>query len=110
MTASGPLAKRPPHIALELVLSAIPPVPPRRQRLPSLAAALLYAALGVSANPAPAGEPDADAAARIEALRTGEMRKLVVHAAPVAAPDVAFTDLDGSRDTGWPTRTAGCAW
>jgi thiol-disulfide isomerase/thioredoxin len=82
---------------LELVLSAIPPVPPRRQRLPSLAAALLYAALGVSANPAPAGEPGADAAARIEALKAGEMRKLVVHATPVAAADVAFTDLDGAE-------------
>ena len=82
MTASGPLAKRPPHIALELFVSAIP----RPSILPVLAAALLYAAL-------PAKATD------LEPLRTGDMRKLVVHAEPVPVPDTEYTDATGEPTT-----------
>ena len=61
-------------------MSAIPPI------LPILAAALLYAAL-------PANATD------LEALRTGDMRKLVVHAAPVPAPETEYTDAAGEPTT-----------
>jgi thiol-disulfide isomerase/thioredoxin len=76
-------------------LSAIPPALPL-QRLPSLAAALLYAGLVLCANPVPAASIDA---AALEALRTGEMRKLIVHAEPVPAPDIPFTDPAGQPTT-----------
>ncbi len=57
-------------------------------------AALLYAGLALAANPTLALDP-----ATLEALRAGEMRKLVVHAEPVPAPDTAFTAPDGSETT-----------
>jgi thiol-disulfide isomerase/thioredoxin len=84
MIASGPAAKRPPHIALE-VLSVMSHVP----RL--IRSALLYTAAVLGANGAAA-----DTAA-LEALRTGDMQKLVFHAEPVAAGTVAFTDADGAE-------------
>jgi thiol-disulfide isomerase/thioredoxin len=80
-------------MALELVLSAIPPA---LARLPALAAALLYAGLTAFANPAPAAGTDP---ASLEALRTGEMRKLVVHAEPVPAPATQYTDPEGRPTT-----------
>jgi thiol-disulfide isomerase/thioredoxin len=55
------------------------------------AAALLYAALAATANPAAALDP-----AALDALRTGEMRKLVVADSPMPAPDLGFTDLHGN--------------
>jgi thiol-disulfide isomerase/thioredoxin len=76
-------------------LSAIPPVLPLA-RLPALAAALLYAGLTLGAIPAPAAGLDP---AGLEALRAGEMRKLVVHAEPVPAPDTAYTDPAGQPTT-----------
>ena len=51
--------------------------------------AVLYTAFLAFANAAAA-----DIAA-LEALREGDMRKLVIHAEPRAAPDAAFSDLDG---------------
>jgi thiol-disulfide isomerase/thioredoxin len=100
--ASGPLAKRPPHIAFDLlscvILSSCPgKLPMKRLSVPS--AALLYAALAAFANPAGAQVLDADRRAEIEALKTGEMRKLVVHAEPVAVEQVVFTDLSGTEFT-----------
>ena len=55
-------------------------------------------ALGL-ASPGAAQVLDAAARAEIEALREGEMRKLVVHAAPVAAPDVTFIAPEGAETT-----------
>jgi thiol-disulfide isomerase/thioredoxin len=92
MTASGPEAKRPPHIALDSVLSFM-------KRLPALTLALLYTALGGFANPAPAQQLDEARRAELAALREGDMRKLVIHDAPVPAPDVAFTDGAGAPVT-----------
>ena len=70
-------------------MPAIPPLPV----LPSLAAALLYAGLAAGAN---AGGL---APAELEAFRTGDMRKLVVHAEPVPAPDTEYTGADGEPTT-----------
>jgi thiol-disulfide isomerase/thioredoxin len=87
---------------LELVLSLIPPVLPRPARTPPLAAAalaLLYAVLLACANPAAAAGLAPDARAEIEAMRQGDMRKLIVHETPVAAPDIPFTDRDGNSTT-----------
>ncbi len=67
------------------------------KRLPTVAAALLYAALCVAANPA--GALDAAGRAEVEALRAGDMRKLLVQSEPVAAPDVTFTGADGNETT-----------
>lgn len=55
-------------------------------------------ALGL-ASPGAAQVLDAAARAEIEALREGEMRKLVVHAAPAPAPDLAFIAPDGAETT-----------
>jgi thiol-disulfide isomerase/thioredoxin len=79
---------------LELLLSFISAALPRIARLP-VAAALLYAALGAFANPAPARDLTPDQRAELTALRDGDMRKLVIHEAGVPAPDIAFTDGAG---------------
>jgi thiol-disulfide isomerase/thioredoxin len=63
---------------------------------PFLTAALLYAALAATANPAAANGTVADGLA---ALRTGDMRKLVVQPVPVPVPDVPYTDRDGKPST-----------
>ncbi len=63
------------------------------------AALLLYAALIGGANPGLAQSVDAAARAEIEALREGDMRKLIVHEIPVAAPATGFTDPDGGAHT-----------
>ena len=67
------------------------------KRLPAARAALLYAALAAFANPAAAQVLDADGRAEIEALKAGEMRKLVVHSEPAAVEQVVFTDEDGTE-------------
>jgi thiol-disulfide isomerase/thioredoxin len=56
-----------------------------------LRSALLYTALALGANAA-----TADTAA-VEALREGDMQKLVFHAEPVAAGVTPFTDADGAE-------------
>jgi thiol-disulfide isomerase/thioredoxin len=81
---------------LDRALSPILPVPPRC--LP-LAAALLYAALGAFANPAAAGGLGPEERLALDAFRQGDMRKLVVLAEPVPAPDVAFLAPDGAPTT-----------
>ena len=53
--------------------------------------ALLYTALALGANAA-----HADTAA-LEALRTGDMQKLVFHGEPVAAGTTAFADAEGAE-------------
>jgi len=52
--------------------------------------ALLYAALLFGANAAVAADP-----AALEALKAGEMNRLVVHAAPEPVGTASFTDRDG---------------
>lgn len=60
-----------------------------------LRSAILYAGLALCANTAVAGTA-ADTAA-LEALRTGDMEKLVFLSEPAAAPDTAFTDPDNAE-------------
>lgn len=64
-----------------------------------LAAALVYIALFAVANPAAAQALTESLRDEIAALREGDMRKLVLHDAPVAAPEAAFTDPDGRQVT-----------
>ncbi|MEM9786784.1 MAG: TlpA disulfide reductase family protein [Pseudomonadota bacterium] len=58
-----------------------------------LLSALLYTALVTVANPGAADTATA------EALREGDMRKLIFHAEPIAASDVAFKSEDGQEMT-----------
>jgi thiol-disulfide isomerase/thioredoxin len=62
-------------------------------------AALIYTALAAIANPAAAQVLTETQRAGIAALREGDMRKLVLHADPVPAPDAAFTDPAGREVT-----------
>lgn len=66
-------------------------------RLPRLAAALFYVALAAAANPAAA--LTAAERAGLEALRTGDMRKLVVADEAAAATDLPLAGRDGSETT-----------
>jgi thiol-disulfide isomerase/thioredoxin len=75
------------------------PAPFRIARRAPLAPALLYVALAAFANPAPAAPLGPDERAALEALREGEMRKLVILDEPVQAPDLPFTAADGSETT-----------
>ncbi|WP_290753015.1 TlpA disulfide reductase family protein [Amaricoccus sp.] len=56
-------------------------------------------ALGLASPAAADTTRDPGGAAAIEALRDGDMRKLVVHAAPVEAPDTPFAGPDGAETT-----------
>lgn len=58
----------------------------------ALLSAVLYVALSVLANPALANGLSLMA---MNALRTGEMRKLAIHDAPVALPDIPVADMAG---------------
>jgi thiol-disulfide isomerase/thioredoxin len=72
-------------------------------RLPALQAALtaaiVYTLLAAIANPAGAQVLTETQRAGISALREGDMRKLILHAEPVPAPDAAFTDPEGREVT-----------
>jgi thiol-disulfide isomerase/thioredoxin len=70
---------------LEVPLSFMP--------LPRIAV-LLYAALLLGANPAPAQQLDAAQREALTALREGDMRKLTVLDEPRPAPDTPFTGPD----------------
>jgi thiol-disulfide isomerase/thioredoxin len=63
----------------------------------ALLAALLYAALLAFANPATALTPEQRAG--LEAMRAGDMRKLLVHDTPVPATEVPLTGPDGGETT-----------
>lgn len=67
-----------------------------RAGLPALLSTLIYAGLLLGANPAGAQVLSPADRAAVEALRTGDLRKLVVHAEPVAVPDIAMTDREGA--------------
>ncbi|WP_233712980.1 TlpA disulfide reductase family protein [Amaricoccus solimangrovi] len=62
-----------------------------------LLAALLYAAALIGANPAAAQSLTPDQRGELEALRAGEMRKLVVHPEPVPVPGDPVFDRDGGE-------------
>jgi thiol-disulfide isomerase/thioredoxin len=59
-------------------------------------AVLLYAAVLLGANPAPAQQLTAGQRDDLAALRQGDMRKLTLLDAPRPAPDTAFTGPDGA--------------
>ncbi|WP_417249725.1 TlpA disulfide reductase family protein [Celeribacter sp.] len=59
--------------------------------LKNLVAATLYTALGLCAIPASAADK-----ATLDALRTGDMKKLAVHSTPEAVSDEGFTTFDGA--------------
>jgi thiol-disulfide isomerase/thioredoxin len=65
----------------------------------ALIPALVYTALAAFANPAGAQGLDAAGRAALADLRTEDMRKLVIHEAPVPAPDTAYEGPDGAETT-----------
>lgn len=60
----------------------------------ALIAGLLYAAAIIGANPALAQSLTAEQRAELEAMRAGDMRKLVIHPEPVAVPDEVYFDRE----------------
>jgi thiol-disulfide isomerase/thioredoxin len=87
MIASGPAAKRPPHIVLDpgLVMSCRL-LQGEKSVFRRLLAVVLYLALPLGAN-----------AEDLDDLLTGEMRGLVIHDTPVAASDLPFERADGTE-------------
>ncbi|WP_444870601.1 hypothetical protein ACTTAL_16380 [Rhodobacter capsulatus] len=86
MIASGPAAKRPPHMAFEEFVSSVivrPFVGGIMLRL-----FVLYTALALCANAAPAAD--------LSALKQGEMKKLAVFTEPLALPEIPFVDETGT--------------
>ncbi|MBK5924332.1 hypothetical protein CCR90_11215 [Rhodovulum sulfidophilum] len=97
MIASGPAAKRPPHMALERfwVWSFVIGWPPSEGNM-ILRSLVLYIALGLCANAAPAAD-----LATLEAMREGSMKKLVLHSEPQALPEAVLLDeTDAERSLG----------
>jgi thiol-disulfide isomerase/thioredoxin len=86
MIASGPAAKRPPHIALEPVSVMSLHLSEGKQLARILLAPVLYLALAIGANAQGLGD-----------LLTGEMRGLALHDAPQPASDQPFLHPDGSE-------------
>jgi thiol-disulfide isomerase/thioredoxin len=62
------------------------------KRLTAPIAALIYTAAIAFANPGATQTLDEGQRAELEALRSGEMRKLVIHSEPIPAPDTVYTD------------------
>ena len=71
------------------------PAIPRLGPSLGLSLALLYAALGPFATPATAQPLTGDQRGALEALRAGDMRKLVLEDSPAPLPDTAFSRRDG---------------
>lgn len=65
------------------------------KRLNVLLCALLYTGLAAIANPAGAQALDAAQRAELSELREGDMRKLVIHEAPLPVGTAAYSDFDG---------------
>lgn len=61
------------------------------------AAALLYGAGAITANPAFAASLSEASVAALKDMRSGEMGKLVFHSAPRDAIDIAFLDANGAE-------------
>lgn len=68
---------------------------PQRIARPILAA-FLYAAAALGANPTAAAGIDAPLQAELEALRTGEMKKLVIHETSRDTPDIEWQTPEGT--------------
>lgn len=64
-----------------------------------LIAGLIYAAGSLGANPAVAQTLSEDQRARVEDMREGEMRKLIVHDAPIPVSEGAMQSRDGVETT-----------
>ena len=64
-----------------------------------LVAGLIYAAGSLCANPAAAQTLNAAQRAEVEAMRAGEMRKLIVHDAPIPASEEPMLSRDGVETT-----------
>ena len=62
-------------------------------------AALLYGVTAWTANPAIAADLTEEDVAALKAARTGDMTKLVIHAAPRDRVERAFKDMDGEERT-----------
>ncbi len=60
---------------------------------------MVYTGLWLTANPVAAQVLDAAALAELEALRSGDMRKLALHAEPSAVPQEPYTGPDGAQTT-----------
>jgi thiol-disulfide isomerase/thioredoxin len=69
------------------------------RRLNVLLGALLYTALAVIANPAPAQTLSPGQRTELSAMREGDMRKLVIHTEPVPLGTASFSDFDGEQHT-----------
>jgi thiol-disulfide isomerase/thioredoxin len=69
------------------------------KRLNLLVSALLYTALSLFANPAPAQQLSEEQREELSALRKGDMRKLIIHNEPVPVGQTDFTDFDGAEHT-----------
>jgi thiol-disulfide isomerase/thioredoxin len=69
---------------------------PRSRPLRLLVSALLYAGLSAFANPVAAQDLDAAARTEIEALRTGDLRKLTLHGSALPPVTDTYTDLAGT--------------
>jgi thiol-disulfide isomerase/thioredoxin len=88
MIASGPAAKRPPHIWLAVLEGeSVMAMALGFGNAARGAAAVVYMALAAMANPAAAEDWSA-----AEALRDGDMKKLVFLADPVPLPEVGLVD------------------
>ncbi len=66
-------------------------------RLSTLICAMLYTGLAAFANPATAQVLTADQKSEVEALREGEMRKLILHSEPETFPQETWFDKDGAE-------------
>ncbi|MEM8572575.1 MAG: TlpA disulfide reductase family protein [Pseudomonadota bacterium] len=69
------------------------------KRFNALIGALLYTALAATANPASSQALGEAELAKLAELREGDMRKLVIHDAPIPAGEAGFADLDGAEYT-----------
>jgi thiol-disulfide isomerase/thioredoxin len=98
MIASGPAAKRPPHMALDLVSDMVRPRETwEGMNMRWIAPAVLYMAVALGAN-AETAAPGVDIAA-LEALREGQMAQLRFHEAPRPASALPFVLAEGGESS-----------
>src|SRR6056297_2026383 len=90
MIASGPAAKRPPHIWFEVVSVMSQPF---GGKMNFIRFVILYMALALGANAAIADN------SALEALREGDMKKLTFHSSPQAVSQTPFEHADGGTGT-----------
>lgn len=95
--ASGPEAKRPPHMALaERALGGVEWDADMgrafKTMMRNVMTCVLYTVLSLGANAVPSVAGPLEAKALIAAQSAGPMEKLIIHAAPVAVPKVELLD------------------